>query len=187
MSNATPSEQTDSPSPSLLDQIDSTCDRFEAAWHTGQPPEIADFLANLSHTPSASKTALIELIKIDLECRWRRPADSTAGTESRAANTHSANEVRLPPRPLLEDYVRAYPALGPLEEVPEAHPQRICISTSGVRTDPPWLDGLLARGYDIFCGFDADNPGDAAQGLSVYEAALDLCHRLRIEVPLPPR
>ena len=44
----------------------------------------------------------------------------------------------------------------------QLHPQRICISTSGVRADPPWLDGLLARGYDIFCGFDADAPGDAA-------------------------
>ncbi len=40
-------------------------------------------------------------------------------------------------------------------------PQRICISTSGVRADPPWLNGLLARGYAIFCGFDADGPGDA--------------------------
>jgi Toprim-like/Protein of unknown function (DUF3991) len=44
----------------------------------------------------------------------------------------------------------------------QIHPQRICISTSGVRADPPWLDGLLARGYGIFCGFDADGPGDAA-------------------------
>jgi hypothetical protein len=44
----------------------------------------------------------------------------------------------------------------------QIEPQRICISTSGVRADPPWLDGLLARGYDIFCGFDADGPGDAA-------------------------
>ena len=44
----------------------------------------------------------------------------------------------------------------------QIHPQRICISTSGVRADPPWLDGLLARGYGIFCGFDADSPGDAA-------------------------
>jgi hypothetical protein len=44
----------------------------------------------------------------------------------------------------------------------QIHPQRICISTSGVRADPPWLDGLLARSYDIFCGFDADGPGDAA-------------------------
>lgn len=44
----------------------------------------------------------------------------------------------------------------------QIHPRRICISTSGVRADPPWLDSLLARGYDIFCGFDADSPGDAA-------------------------
>ncbi len=41
-------------------------------------------------------------------------------------------------------------------------PQRICISTSGVRADPPWLGGLLARDYDLYCGFDADVPGDAA-------------------------
>jgi len=44
----------------------------------------------------------------------------------------------------------------------QIHPQRICISTSGVRADPPWLEGLLARGYDVLCGFDADGPGDAA-------------------------
>jgi hypothetical protein len=44
----------------------------------------------------------------------------------------------------------------------QIHPQRICISTSGVRADPPWLGDLLARSYDIFCGFDADGPGDAA-------------------------
>jgi hypothetical protein len=44
----------------------------------------------------------------------------------------------------------------------QLHPQQICISTSGVRADPPWLDGLLAHGYNIFCGFDADGPGDAA-------------------------
>jgi hypothetical protein len=41
-------------------------------------------------------------------------------------------------------------------------PQRICISTSGVRAHPPWLDGLLARGYRLYCGFDADGPGNAA-------------------------
>jgi hypothetical protein len=42
------------------------------------------------------------------------------------------------------------------------YPQRICISTSGVRVDPPWLSGLIARGYELHCGFDADEPGDAA-------------------------
>jgi hypothetical protein len=41
-------------------------------------------------------------------------------------------------------------------------PQRICISTSGVRADLPWLRRLLARDYELYCGFDADQPGDAA-------------------------
>jgi hypothetical protein len=44
----------------------------------------------------------------------------------------------------------------------QMHPQRICISTSGVRADPRWLSGLIVRGYQIHCGFDADEPGDAA-------------------------
>ena len=38
----------------------------------------------------------------------------------------------------------------------------ICISTAGVRSDAPWLRPLLARGYAIYCGFDADEPGETA-------------------------
>jgi hypothetical protein len=38
----------------------------------------------------------------------------------------------------------------------------ICISTAGVRADAPWLQPLMARGYDIYCGFDDDEPGNAA-------------------------
>ena len=30
------------------------------------------------------------------------------------------------------------------------------------RANPPWLPGLIARGYRIHCGFDGDEPGDAA-------------------------
>lgn len=41
------------------------------------------------------------------------------------------------------------------------HQDRICISTSGVRANPCWLSGLLARGYEVYCGFDADSSGDA--------------------------
>jgi hypothetical protein len=54
----------------------------------------------------------------------------------------------------------------------QLHPQRICISTSGVRANPPWLRGLTARGYNIHCGFDADSPGDtaAAQMIALYPA-----------------
>jgi hypothetical protein len=51
-------------------------------------------------------------------------------------------------------------------------PQRICISTSGVRADPPWLRGLLARDYELYCGFDADQPGDttAARMIALHPA-----------------
>jgi hypothetical protein len=44
----------------------------------------------------------------------------------------------------------------------QMHPDCLCLSTSGVRANPAWLPALLARGYEIHCGFDADEPGDAA-------------------------
>jgi hypothetical protein len=59
----------------------------------------------------------------------------------------------------------------------QMHPERICISTSGVRANPPWLRGLLARGYEIHCGFDADDPGDAAARRMI--AFYPLVQRLR--------
>jgi hypothetical protein len=40
------------------------------------------------------------------------------------------------------------------------HPERLRISTSGVLGNPRWLAGLLAHGYRIHCGHDADEPGD---------------------------
>lgn len=40
--------------------------------------------------------------------------------------------------------------------------ERICISTAGVRSHPRWLPALIARGYTIACGFDADQAGDNA-------------------------
>lgn len=44
----------------------------------------------------------------------------------------------------------------------QLHSTCICISTAGVRPDAPWLHSLLARGYEIYCGFDDDEPGNAA-------------------------
>lgn len=37
-----------------------------------------------------------------------------------------------------------------------------CISTAGVRPDAPWLHPLLARGYEVYCGFDTDDAGESA-------------------------
>jgi hypothetical protein len=44
----------------------------------------------------------------------------------------------------------------------QMRPERICISTSGVRANPLWLRGLIAHGFEIHCGFDVDAPGDDA-------------------------
>ncbi len=44
----------------------------------------------------------------------------------------------------------------------QLHVEYICISTAGVRADAPWLSPLLARGYQIHCGFDNDEVGEAA-------------------------
>jgi hypothetical protein len=46
----------------------------------------------------------------------------------------------------------------------QLQPQRICISTAGVRANPGWLSRLIQRGYHIYCGFDADGAGDDAAG-----------------------
>lgn len=44
----------------------------------------------------------------------------------------------------------------------QLHRNRICISTSGVRANPRWLSTLITHGYAVYCGFDADDPGDTA-------------------------
>jgi hypothetical protein len=40
------------------------------------------------------------------------------------------------------------------------HTDNLCISTSGARPNPAWLPRLIERGYNIYCGFDADHTGD---------------------------
>lgn len=41
------------------------------------------------------------------------------------------------------------------------HPDYRCLSTSGARPNPTWLPALIAQGFPIYCGFDADPTGDA--------------------------
>lgn len=38
----------------------------------------------------------------------------------------------------------------------------ICISTAGIRSDAPWIQPLISHGYAVYCGFDADEPGEKA-------------------------
>jgi hypothetical protein len=53
----------------------------------------------------------------------------------------------------------------------------ICVSTAGVRANPPWLPPLLACGYAVHCGFDNDDPGETTAREMI--ARHPSIHRLR--------
>jgi len=62
------------------------------------------------------------------------------------------------------------------------HPDHWCISTSGARPNPAWLPSLIAQNPErpVFCGFDADQTGDAmARAMTAFHPEVQ---RLR-----PPR
>jgi hypothetical protein len=44
------------------------------------------------------------------------------------------------------------------------HPYYSAISTSGAHPNPAWLQSLINRGFEIFCGFDSDETGDNLAG-----------------------
>jgi serine/threonine protein kinase len=71
-------------------------EEFETAWRQGSSPAIADFLPA---DADARRPMLEDLIKLDLEYRWRRgPAEATPWR--------------------LEDYVARHPELGPVDRLP---------------------------------------------------------------------
>ena len=60
--------------PAGRDELDRQVDRFESAWQGRTPPEIEAFLP----AGRAARPLLYELIKIDLEYRWRRPKQDSS-------------------------------------------------------------------------------------------------------------
>jgi WD40 repeat protein len=56
-------------SSTLLEWIDAIADQFEAAWKQGPAPSIASFVG--TETGARRSDLLAELVKIDLEYRWR--------------------------------------------------------------------------------------------------------------------
>jgi Protein kinase domain len=88
------------------DDLDRLVDRFESAWQSGAPPDIEEFL---QAGRAVARPLLHELVKIDLEYRWRRPNHGAAGQNT---------EGPSPARPRLEFYVKRIPRLGPLQQLP---------------------------------------------------------------------
>src|SRR5262249_20153913 len=95
-------------------------DAFEQAWQSGTPPAIEDFWAPNAQDAVAAddcsrRELLEELVKIDLEYRWRFRAGSNrtspVGSQEETRSLTSARH--FPVNPKLEDYVARYPELGP--------------------------------------------------------------------------
>lgn len=82
--------------------------QFEAAWRKGTPPRLDTFLPPRPGTPDDGRRALLEeLVMLDLEYRWRRPAPPVA--PALPAGPIAA-------RPQLEEYLHLYPELGTVEQ-----------------------------------------------------------------------
>jgi tRNA A-37 threonylcarbamoyl transferase component Bud32 len=104
--------------------LDECLERFDAAWRAGQPPSLATFLQSVVESgefrePESRRHLAEELVRIDLEYRWR--AAESAGAETRVPGG-------LPARPRLEDYVAHLPELGTLDEL-----------SAGLIADEYWL------------------------------------------------
>jgi serine/threonine protein kinase len=121
MSDHLSPEKTDSD----RERIDLVCDRFEAAWQSGQPPRIEDYL--VMGTPAEgspfARQLLIELVAIDLQYRWLPPACGSVDAATPVYHRTSDEDTHPATAPLarlhhLEDYVGRYPLLGPLSEIP---------------------------------------------------------------------
>lgn len=93
-------------------EVDSRLEQFDQCWDLGNVPFIEDYLPDndtLIQEGSNRSHLLIELVMVDLEYRWKRPArlDSAVSQGS-----------ELPYQPVLEDYLRSYPELQSLQQLP---------------------------------------------------------------------
>jgi hypothetical protein len=84
-------------------QLESVLDAFDAAWSSGIAPNLKAFYARgQSLSPADRAKLLAELIKIDLEYRWRFFVLPVRGTKT-------GNSTKRPR--LVEDYAQEYPEL----------------------------------------------------------------------------
>ena len=118
-----PFDSAESLPPSLVQQIDECCDRFETLWKQGGDcPRIEDYVddAQFAADGTARRRLLIELVMVDLEYRWSRTRRDAPSAERVAGEdgTDLAGSACLPPRPCLEDYVLAFRDLCMGEPLP---------------------------------------------------------------------
>ena len=104
-------------------EIDTVADRFEAAWRAGEQPRIEDYLGQIPSIERAdtARPLLLELVMVDLEHRWRRASmqadDALPGADETTLGPPT--DTPLVEAPLLGEYVRRFPVLGALDQLPD--------------------------------------------------------------------
>ena len=104
-----------------LEPFDELIEEFESQWQTGTPPSIGSLLQ--SPAPQMVGAAdrlrlLAELIKVDLEYRWREYAAAPfADSNHQAEFGERSARQDLPKLPRVEDFVRVHPDLAAADEL----------------------------------------------------------------------
>lgn len=99
--------------------FEAVVDRFDLAWRGGRPPRIADFLPEVAAASGAAgeqaraerRALLCELVKVDMEYRWRPKTDPvrSSALDVEAVAADSAEHAAL--RRRLDDYLAEFPEL----------------------------------------------------------------------------
>ncbi len=101
------------------DFLDEELFRFDRSWQSGTPPEISDFLPPASDDSGHAarrREFLVELMMVDVECRWKHAQADSANQETVVHDTPVAPMPWLA-RPRLEDYVERYPDLASVADL----------------------------------------------------------------------
>jgi len=103
-------------------QLETAIYLFEEAWSDGTAPDLAEFLSDDSHQ-DLQCTILNELVKLDLEYRWRQGSSTTSNDTADGRNQPHASTVDLDSLSLsecwlLEQYLQHYPQLGSSHDLP---------------------------------------------------------------------
>lgn len=98
-------------------EIDECLDEFDAAWHGSVIPSITKWIAQLAlpHDLALKQSLISELIKIDLEQRWRRSCEKSLVVQAPLNSNHFSD---LPDQAQLDDYQRALAAVWPFPQLP---------------------------------------------------------------------
>jgi serine/threonine-protein kinase len=137
-----------------LQQIDAICDRFEAAWSTGQTPDLASFL---SEAPANVQAHLFgALLPIELEYRTQRGEQPDARSYHErfpafraivAAAFGSKGEVAIATkRSDRSDWTSERTALGPAAPATSAR-MKTELAAESTLGEP---QGLIGAGYEVF-------------------------------------